>query len=523
MSKPKIHPRVSDFPQWYQDVIALAPGLYDESPVTGAITFGPLSTALWQNIRDCLDARLKTMGVENILLPTLIPEHFFAREKEHVEGFAPEVAVVTHAGGEQLAEPYYVRPTSELLFVDWFARAGKIQSHRDLPLLTNQWGSVIRWEKRPRAFLRTTEFHWHEGHCLFATEDHCKTFSLAILDLFAELCEEYLAIPVVKGEKPEHERFPGAITTYTIESMMQDGKALQMGTSHVLSQNFLMHDGKPVVSFLNEKGEQDVPFYDSWAVSTRLIGAIFMAHGDDDGIVIPPRIAPVHATVLPIFGSDKKENADVLKAARALTQAIAEADDPFGSTSAKKGFSSGLYPVHGRTGWFSEARGNLTVRIDERKDTRLGEKTFHQIHSGTPVRIELGARELKEGMCVLKSRIRSREQAVTVKISDAPAAVGKMLKEDQQALFDRAKLMKQEKTEEVENYKDVQRALKEGKWAVIPWDGLPETVAKLKADTSGGTYRCFPFDGAPVTAGQKDPISGLIGPFEKKIIVAKAY
>ncbi|MFA4846135.1 MAG: aminoacyl--tRNA ligase-related protein, partial [Patescibacteria group bacterium] len=300
MAQTRITPKKQNFPQWYQDVLANAPDLYDESPVTGCITFGPLATKLWENIRNHFDRNIKALGVENIMLPTLIPEHFFKREKEHVEGFAPEVAVVTHAGGEKLAEPYFVRPTSELLFVDWFSRSGRVQSHRDLPVLVNQWCSVLRWEKRPRAFLRTTEFHWQEGHCLFATEKHCREFTLKILDLYAELAEELLGIPVIKGEKPAHERFPGALNTYTIEGMMQDGKALQMGTTHVLSQDFLKGtDGKPMVQFLDENEKLTVPFYDSWGASTRLLGAVVMAHGDDEGIVLPPRLAPVQVAVLP--------------------------------------------------------------------------------------------------------------------------------------------------------------------------------------------------------------------------------
>lgn len=500
----------------------MAPDLYDESPVTGCITFGALSTKLWGNVRQFFDDRIKAMGVENIMLPMFIPESFFAREKEHIEGFAPEVAVVTHAGGAKLPEPYYVRPTSELLFVDWYSRSGRVQSHRDLPLLVNQWCSVVRWEKRPRAFLRTSEFHWQEGHCIFATEADCRAFTLAILDLYAELCETVLAIPVVKGDKPPHEVFPGAIGTYTIESMMQDGKALQMGTSHMLSQNFLIgSDGKPLVSFLDSDEKQQVPWYDSWGLSTRVLGALFMTHGDDDGIVLPPRIAPVHATVLPIFGADEKENADVREAARALTLDVATQASPF--EPVEKPTTPTLYPLHGRTKWFSEARGGLTVRLDEREDVRLGEKTFHQIRGGTPVRVELGARELAEHVCIIKSRIRSREEAVKVKLAEAPGVIAKMLREDQQTLFDRAKKLQVENTVSPKSYDELKDALENGKWASVAWDGKPETVAKLKADTSGGTYRCFPFDAATDAKGQKDLVSGEKSPFEKRIIVAKAY
>ncbi len=524
MAKQHLTPRAQNFPQWYQDVIARAPDLYDESPVTGCITFGPLATALWQNIRDFLGVRLRAMGVENIMLPMLIPQSFFEREKEHVEGFAPECAIVTEAGGSKLPERYAIRPTSETLFVDWYSRGGRVQSHRDLPLLVNQWCSVMRWEKRPRAFLRTSEFHWQEGHCIFATEQECREFTLAIVDLYAQLAEEILAIPVVKGDKPAHERFPGAIGTYTIESMMQDGKALQMGTSHMLSQNFLMgSDGKPLVSFLDEQEKQTIPYYDSWGASTRLLGAMIMAHGDDDGIVIPPRIAPVHVAILPVFGGSDAENEAVAKAARALAMSIANAADPFEPNALARRIATDLYPIHGRKDWFSEVAGAVTVRIDDRKDIRLGEKTFHQIHAGTPVRVEIGARDLAEQSCVIKSRIRPRDQAVKAKLAQAPHAIASMLREDQEALFEKALRMQQLNTVEPKDYDELKAALSAGKWASVAWDGTQETVDKLKADTSGGTYRCFPFKAEKNAKGMKDVVSGKPGMFDKRIIVGRAY
>lgn len=509
MAKQKLTPRAQNFPQWYQEALSIAPDLYDESPVTGCITFAPLGTRLWSNIRSRIDKKLKTMGVENIMLPMLIPQKFFEREKEHVEGFAPECAVVSEAGGTKLPEPYAIRPTSETLFVDWYTRSGRVQSHRDLPLLVNQWCSVMRWEKRPRAFLRTSEFHWQEGHCLFPTGETNREFALKILDLYAQISEELLAIPVIKGEKPEHERFPGGLHTYSIEGMMQDGKALQMGTSHVLSQNFLLDSaGKPMVSFLDENEKQTVPHYQSWGVSTRLLGAVFMTHGDDDGIVLPPMIAPVHVAILPIFGPELSENEKVLKAARELAVSISGSND--------------LYPVHGRKNGFEETSGKLTVRIDCR-DARLGDKTFHQIHMGTPVRIELGSKDLAENSCVIKSRIRSRDEAIKAPLSKAPEIVKTMLEEDQKTLFGRSLKMREERTVEAKNYDEVQAALEDGKWALVPWDGTPETVAKLKNDTSGGTYRCFAFDAAEDAKGLVDPVSGKKSPFAKKIYIAKAY
>ncbi len=509
MAKQVITPRAQNFPQWYQDVIAKAPDLYDESPVTGCITFGSLSTKLWSNIRATMDKKLRAMGVENLMLPMLIPQKFFEREKEHVEGFAPECAVVSEAGGAKLPEPYAIRPTSETLFVDWFTRSGRIQSHRDLPLLVNQWCSVMRWEKRPRAFLRTSEFHWQEGHCLFPTEQSNREFALKILDLYAEISEEYLGIPVIKGEKPLHERFPGGLATYSIEGMMQDGKALQMGTSHVLSQKFLMEsDGKPMVSFLDENEKLTIPHYQSWGASTRLLGALFMTHGDDDGIVLPPKIAPVHCAILPIFGPDAQGNAKILDASRKLAMSMSGSEK--------------LYAVHGRKNGFEETKGSLTIRIDCR-DVRLGDKTFYQIHSGTPIRIEIGSKDLAENSCVIKSRIRTREEAVKAPLTKTPEVVGKMLDEDQKTLFLRAKAMRKEHIVEAGTLKEVQAALEQGKWALVPWDGTVATVEKLKSTTSGGTYRCFAFDAENNANDMKDPISGNPSAFPQRIYVAKAY
>lgn len=523
MAKQLLTPRAQNFPQWYQDVIAQAPDLYDESPVTGCITFGPLATKLWSKIRSSMDNKLKQLGVENIMLPMLIPQQFFEREKEHVEGFAPECAVVTEAGGAKLTEPYAIRPTSETLFVDWYTRNGRVQSHRDLPLLVNQWCSVMRWEKRPRAFLRTSEFHWQEGHCLFPTEESNREFALKILDLYAYISEEILAIPVIKGEKPVHERFPGGIATYSIEGCMQDGKALQMGTSHVLSQNFLKgSDGKPMVSFLDEHEKQTVPHYQSWGASTRLLGALFMTHGDDDGIVLPPRIAPVHCAILPIFGADMSENTKVLEASRTLALSIAESSNPWNLTTQSSKLKAHLYALHGRKNGFEEVSDELTVRIDCR-DTRLGDKTFHQIKSGTPIRIEIGSKDLAENSCVIKSRIRTREQAIKAPLSKAVEIVRTMLEEDQKTLFTRAKTMQKERTVEATTFDDVKKALDEGKWALIAWDGTTETVERLKAETSGGTYRCFAFDAQEDAKGMTDPISGKPSAFAKRIYVAKAY
>lgn len=356
----------SNFPQWYQDVVYKAE-LADQSPVRGSFVIPPYGYALWERIQEELDARIKATGHKNASFPLFIPESFLKKEAQHVEGFAPELAVVTHAGGKELEEPLVVRPTSETMIHYMFARW--IKSWRDLPLKINQWCNVVRWEMRPRAFLRTTEFFWQEGHTAHATHQEAQEEVLLMLGEYVHLAQNYLAIPVTTGLKSEHERFPGAEETYTFETLMQDGKALQMGTSHLLSQSFA-HAFE--MMYQDKEGKQAYPYLTSWAVTTRLIGAIVMVHGDQKGLVLPPRIAPIQVVIIPIL----KKNADndaVLDAATAITQDLIQQ--------------------------------GIRVLNDSDDTETPGAKFYKWELKGVPVRIEIGPRDLAQGMCVMSDRL----------------------------------------------------------------------------------------------------------------------
>src|SRR5215813_14493763 len=296
----KVTPRSQDFAAWYNDIIARAE-LADYSPVRGCIVFRPDGFGIWELLRDELDRRIKQTGARNAYFPMFIPESFLKKEEEHVEGFAPEVAVVTHGGGKELEEPLIVRPTSETIIHHMFAQW--IHSHRDLPLMINQWCNVVRWEMRTRPFLRTTEFLWQEGHTAHATREEAEQETRKMLGVYAAFAQDYMAMPVIRGEKTAGERFPGAVTTYTIEAMMQDRKALQAGTSHFLGQNF---SKAQQIKFLSAEGREEFAWTTSWGVTTRLISALTMTHADDDGVILPPRLAPQHVVILPIYRNDEE-------------------------------------------------------------------------------------------------------------------------------------------------------------------------------------------------------------------------
>ncbi|MGH2368213.1 MAG: aminoacyl--tRNA ligase-related protein, partial [Chloroflexota bacterium] len=298
-SEGPITPRATDYAQWYQDIIAAAE-LVDQAPVRGCWILRPNGYLIWEIFQRELDARFKRLGVQNAYFPLLIPQSYITREAEHVEGFSPELAVVTHGGGEELEEPLVVRPTSETVI--WATLRRWIRSHRDLPLLLNQWANVVRWEKRPRAFLRTTEFLWQEGHTAHATADEARAFALTMLGVYQEFVETVVGLAPLVGEKPAHERFPGAVATFTLEPMMQDGRALQAGTSHDLGANFANAFD---VTYQGEDGESHPVYATSWGVSTRLIGGMLMAHGDDRGAIFPPVVAPVQVAIVPVPGRDE--------------------------------------------------------------------------------------------------------------------------------------------------------------------------------------------------------------------------
>lgn len=366
----------TNFPQWYQDVIFQA-GLADQSPVRGTFVIPPYGYALWERIQEYLDKRIKETGHQNASFPLFIPESFLKKEAEHVEGFAPELAVVTHAGGKELEEPLVVRPTSETIIHYMFARW--IKSWRDLPLKINQWCSVVRWEMRPRAFLRTTEFLWQEGHTAHETHDEAEQEVLLMLNEYVNLAQDFLAIPVITGLKSKHEKFPGAEKTYTFEGMMQDGKALQMGTSHLLSQSFAYAFD---MIYQDKEGKKAYPYLTSWCgATTRLIGALVMVHGDQKGLVLPPRIAPIQVVIIPILKKDADNNA-VLDAATAL----------------KKSLES----------------NNIRAHLDADEHETPGAKFYKWELKGVPVRLEIGPRDLEKGSCIVSDRIGHQKSSMAL-------------------------------------------------------------------------------------------------------------
>lgn len=364
-----------DFASWYQEVIYQAE-LVDSSPVRGTMIIRPYGYAMWEHIVHILDDKIKKTGHQNASFPLFIPESFLKKEAKHVEGFSPELAIVTHAGGKELEEPLVVRPTSETIIHYMFARW--IKSWRDLPLKINQWANVVRWELRPRAFLRTTEFFWQEGHTAHETLEQAKEEVLTMLGEYVDLAENYLAIPVITGQKTEHERFPGAVETYTFEALMQDGKALQMGTSHLLSQSFA-HAFE--IQFQNREGQLAYPYLTSWGTTTRLVGAIVMVHGDQKGLVLPPRIAPIQVVIVLIVFKNK-DNSAVINAGNALAAVLKS---------------------HG-----------VRVQVDDDMQKTVGARLFHWELRGVPIRIEIGPRDLEKNQISITDRIGLLAESVSI-------------------------------------------------------------------------------------------------------------
>lgn len=387
-----------NFPEWYNEIIYQAE-LVDQSPVRGSVVIRPYGYAIWELIRDVLDQRIKATGHRNASFPLLIPESFLKKEASHIEGFAPELAVVTHAGGKQLEEPLVIRPTSETIIHYMFARW--ISSWRDLPLKINQWANVVRWEMRPRAFLRTTEFFWQEGHTAHATYDEAHEEVLIMLGEYVQLAENLLAVPVVTGMKSDTEKFPGAEKTYTFEGLMPDGKALQMGTSHLLSQNF----AKAFDMKFQDKDEKiSYPYLTSWGATTRLIGAAVMVHGDEKGLVLPPKIAPIQVVIIPIF----KKGTD--------TNVVADAANNIAQRLKKIG---------------------IRVEIDADTAKSPGAKFFHWELRGVPVRIEIGPRDIEMNQIMIADRIGLGKQAIN--LDNAESYVAELLEAIQSELFKRAR------------------------------------------------------------------------------------
>lgn len=364
-----------DFPGWYHEVVTQAE-LADQAPVRGCIIIRPYGWSIWELIREHLDKRIKETGHQNMAFPLFIPESYLKREAQHVEGFAPEVAVVTHAGGKQLEEPLVVRPTSETIIHATFARW--IHSWRDLPLKINQWANVVRWEMRPRPFIRTTEFFWQEGHTAHATLQEAHDEVLLMLNEYVDLARNWLAIPVVPGMKPEMEKFPGAEKTYTFEGLMQDGKAVQMGTSHLLSQSFA-HSFD--MKFQDQQGNQAYPYLTSWGTTTRLIGAVVMVHGDQKGLVLPPRIAPKQVVIVPICKTGQ-DNTAIIEQAQFIADAL--------------------------------RAQNVRVMVDSDEQQTPGAKFYHWELKGVPLRIEIGPRDLAHRQAVLVDRLGMEKKSVMI-------------------------------------------------------------------------------------------------------------
>jgi len=424
MPKPDVlTPQADDFPQWYQDVLAKAE-LAEGGPVRGTIVIRPYGFAIWERMQAELVYRIKAAGAQNAYFPLFIPESYFHKEAEHVEGFSPELAVVTHGGGKKLEEPVVVRPTSETIIDAFMAKW--VQSYRDLPLLLNQWSNVVRWELRPRLFLRTTEFLWQEGHTAHATEAEAQDYALRILrDVYEDFMVTVLGIPVVVGRKTERERFAGATTTWTTEGMMRDGKALQMGTSHELGQGFAKAFG---ISFSAESGQQEFAWLTSWGASTRLMGALIMAHGDDAGLRVPPRVAPVQVVVLAVR---TEEGAG--EAAASLVEAL-------------------------------RAKGHR-AELDVRTELSFGRRVVGWELKGVPMRVEVGPRDLASGTVVLCRR--QDGSKVAVRLDAAVEGVTSALEAAQAALFDEARERQAAATVAVANLEEAVEAAQSG-FAVLP-------------------------------------------------------
>ncbi len=493
----RITPRAEDYPQWYQDVVREADLAEPAKVVKGCMVIKPHGYAIWEKIQRELDSQFRATGHRNAYFPLLVPQSFLQKEAEHVEGFAPELAVVTHAGGQPLEEPYVIRPTSETIIGHFFSKW--ISSYRDLPLLLNQWANVMRWELRTRLFLRTTEFLWQEGHTAHATHDEAMEEVLRILHVYGDFAESFMAMPVVRGRKTALEKFAGALESYCIEAHMQDGKALQAGTSHDLGQNF----GKAFdVRFQNEAGDLDYVWQTSWGVSTRLIGGLVMTHADDDGLVLPPRLAPIHCVIVPIYRNDEQK-AQVLEAAERLRKALCDVD--LSSPDARY-------------------RDFLEVVLDDR-DLRPGAKFYHWERRGVPLRIELGPKDLAKGQVCTKFRVDTPVQSgkAFVPTDEFLATVRDKLLAFQDALLERARAAQAADTVVLDDWDDFVAAFSGEKsvFAWCHWDGTSETEAAIKEATKV-TIRCIPLPGQGPDDGPGRCIrTGR--PSAGRVLMAKAY
>jgi len=464
-----------DFAKWYTDII-LKTDMVDYSPVKGFMVIKPYGYALWENIQSFLDKRFKETGHKNCYFPLLIPESLLNKEKEHVEGFAPEVAWVTHGGDKELGERLCIRPTSETIICEMYSKW--LNSYRDLPYLYNQWCSVVRWEKETRPFLRTSEFLWQEGHTLHETAEEAQAETLQMLGIYREMAEELLAIPMITGLKSEKEKFAGAHATYTIEALMHDGKALQSGTSHNLAQHFTKAFD---ISYLGRDGKQHNPHHTSWGVSTRLIGGLIMVHSDNRGLVLPPKVAPTQVVIVPI--AQKKPG--VLDKAYELKAQLEALD--------------------------------IRVECDDNPSQSVGWKFNEYEMKGIPVRLEIGPRDIENNQCLLFRRDILEKD--TYSLDNIDQTINELLETMQKDMYNKAKEERDSKTFTVENYDDFMTKMKETPgFAKGMWCGDPECEAKIKADTSA-TIRCIPFEQEDL--GDTCHFCGA--PAKHMVYIAKSY
>ncbi len=482
--------RADNYSQWYNDLVVKA-DLAEQAPVRGCMIIKPYGYAIWEKIQAGLDKEFKQLGVQNAYFPLLIPKSFFAREAEHVKGFAKESAVVTHYrlkatdDGQIIVDPtakldeeLIIRPTSETMI--WHTYKNWIHSWRDLPIKCNQWCNVMRWEMRTRPFLRTSEFLWQEGHTAHATEQEALEEAKLMMNVYADFLESVMAVPVIRGEKSETERFAGALNTYTIEAMMQDGKALQSGTSHFLGQNFAKSFD---VTYLNKENKPEYVWATSWGVSTRLMGALIMAHSDDNGLVLPPKLAPIQVAIIPIA-----KGADQLAAITQKMQPTIEALRNLG----------------------------ISVKYDDSDNKRPGFKFADYELKGVPVRLVMGGRDLENGTIELMRRDTLEKE--TVSFDGIVERVKNLLDEIQKNIYAKAKNFRDSRIYECDNYEDFKERVKNGGFFLCHWDGTPETEAKIKEDTQA-TIRCIPyaFEQTPGT----DMVSGK--PAKARVIIARSY
>lgn len=483
--------RDDNYSQWYNELVVKA-DLAEQSAVRGCMVIKPYGYAIWEKMQHQLDAMFKATGHQNAYFPLLIPKSFLSREADHVEGFAKECAVVTHYRlkndpdgngvvvdpAAKLEEELIIRPTSETII--WNTYKNWIHSYRDLPILVNQWANVFRWEMRTRMFLRTAEFLWQEGHTAHATREEAEEEALKMLDVYAEFAEKWMAVPVIKGVKSETERFAGALDTYTIEAMMQDGKALQSGTSHFLGQNFAKAFD---VTFMNKDNKPEYVWATSWGVSTRLMGALIMAHSDDNGLVLPPRLAPIQVVIVPIY----KDTEGLKK--------ISERVKPIVDNLMEMGIS---------------------VRYDDADNRRPGFKFADYEVKGVPVRLAVGMRDLENGTVEVMRRDTLEKE--TMQIEGIEEHIRQLLKDIQENIYQKALKARNERIRKVDTYDEFKKEIEKGGFLLCHWDGTPETEARIKEETKA-TIRCIPYD-----SPEEEGVDMLTGkPSHRRALFARAY